>query len=76
MEYMALLMFVVVCGVLLLGYPVALSLAGTALFFSGLGIGFGVFESAFLSALPNRLFLLVLFVQPARLGRSSLPRSR
>ncbi len=53
---MALLMFVVVCGVLLLGYPVALSLAGTALFFSGLGIGFGVFESAFLSALPNRLY--------------------
>ena len=56
MEYMALLMFVVVCGVLLLGYPVALSLAGTALLFSGLGIGFGVFESAFLSALPNRLY--------------------
>ncbi len=56
MEYMALLMFVVVCGVLLLGYPVALSLAGTALLFSALGIGFGVFESAFLSALPNRLY--------------------
>ena len=56
MEYMALLMFVVVCGVLLLGYPVALSLAGTALLFSGLGISFGVFESAFLSALPNRLY--------------------
>jgi tripartite ATP-independent transporter DctM subunit len=56
MEYLALVMFVVVCLVLLLGYPVALSLAGTALLFAGIGIGGGVFDPAFLSALPNRLF--------------------
>tara|TARA_R110000737_G_scaffold50750_1_gene71730 strand:- start:6948 stop:8330 length:1383 start_codon:yes stop_codon:yes gene_type:complete len=56
MEYLALLMFVAVCGVLLLGYPVALSLAGTALLFAGVGISFGVFESSFLYALPNRLY--------------------
>jgi tripartite ATP-independent transporter DctM subunit len=56
MEYLALLMFVVVCLVLLLGYPVALSLAGTALLFAGVGTFFDIFESAFLSALPNRLF--------------------
>ena len=30
-EYIPILMFVAVCGVLLLGYPVAFSLAGTAL---------------------------------------------
>jgi len=56
MEYLALLMFLSVCGVLLLGYPVALSLAGTALLFAGLGISFDVFESSFLHALPNRLY--------------------
>ena len=56
MEYLALLMFVAVCGVLLLGYPVALSLAGTALLFAGVGISFDIFESSFLYALPNRLY--------------------
>jgi tripartite ATP-independent transporter DctM subunit len=56
MEYLALLMFVAVCCVLLLGYPVALSLAGTALLFAGIGISFDVFEASFLYALPNRLY--------------------
>lgn len=56
MEYIALLMFAVVCGVLLLGYPVALSLAGTALLFAGAGVALGEFEPAFLGALPNRLY--------------------
>jgi tripartite ATP-independent transporter DctM subunit len=56
MEYLALLMFLTVCGVLLLGYPVALTLAGTALLFAGIGISFDVFESSFLHALPNRLY--------------------
>ena len=56
MEYLALLMFVAVCAVLLLGYPVALSLAGTALLFAGVGVSFDIFESSFLYALPNRLY--------------------
>ena len=51
-----LLMFVTVCLVLLLGYPVALSLAGTALLFAGGGIAFGTFDSAFLNAFPSRLY--------------------
>jgi len=55
-EYLALLMFFVVCLVLLLGYPVALSLAGTALMFAGAGSFFGVFDSSFLSALPSRIY--------------------
>ncbi|WP_286265227.1 TRAP transporter large permease [Thalassotalea atypica] len=59
MEYIAILMFVVVCLVLLLGYPVALSLAGTALLFAGIGISVGEFEAAFLSALPSRLYGVV-----------------
>ena len=56
MEYISLLMFVAVCLVLLTGYPVAFALAGTALIFAGGGILFGVFEPAFLSALPSRLY--------------------
>jgi tripartite ATP-independent transporter DctM subunit len=59
MEYISLLMFAVVCGVLLFGYPVAFSLAGTALLFAGVGSFFGAFEVAFLSALPSRLFGIV-----------------
>jgi tripartite ATP-independent transporter DctM subunit len=56
MEYMSLLLFLAVCGVLLLGYPVAYSLAGTALIFAGVGIATGNFEVAYLQTIPNRLF--------------------
>ena len=56
MEGLALLMFLVVCLVLLLGYPVALSLGGTALAFAFIGSVTGVFDSSYLIALPNRLF--------------------
>lgn len=59
MEYIAILMFVVVCLVLLLGYPVALSLAGTALIFAGIGIVTNTFDAAFLSAYPSRLFGII-----------------
>ena len=55
-EFIPLFMFLVVCLVLMLGYPVAFSLAGTALIFAGAGILSGHFDPAFLSALPNRLF--------------------
>ncbi len=55
-EVMALLLFVSVCLVLLSGYPVAFALAGTALIFSFIGILTGTFDTAFLTALPNRLY--------------------
>ena len=58
-ELLPLLMFLVVCIVLLFGYPVAFSLAGTALLFAGGGILTGAFEPAFLTALPNRIFGIV-----------------
>ena len=38
------------------GYPVALSLSGTALLFALVGFASGSFDMAFLEALPNRLF--------------------
>lgn len=56
MEWLAILMFVAVCFVLLLGYPVAFSLAGVALIFAGFGHLIGEFDSALLSALPSRIY--------------------
>ncbi len=55
-EYLPLLMFVTVCLVLLLGYPVAFTLAGTALGFAWVGTITGHFDDSFLAAMPNRLY--------------------
>lgn len=52
----ALYLFICVCLLLMLGYPVALTLAGTALLFATGGILLGGFDPAFLEALPNRFF--------------------
>ncbi len=60
MEYMAIWLFVCVFVLLLSGYPVALTLAGTALLFAGVGTYLEVFDSAFLEALPNRLFGIMM----------------
>jgi tripartite ATP-independent transporter DctM subunit len=49
-------MFVLVCLMLMLGYPVAFTLGGTALIAAAIGILAGHFDPAFLNALPNRLF--------------------
>jgi tripartite ATP-independent transporter DctM subunit len=51
-----LLMFAAVFVVLLAGYPVAFSLAGTALAFAMVGQWLGSFDAAFLQALPNRVY--------------------
>jgi len=55
-EWLALILFAVVALVLMLGYPVAFTLGGVSLLFALLGGWFEVFDSAFLQALPNRLF--------------------
>ena len=55
-ELMPLLLFLGVGAVLLLGYPVALSLGGTALVFAFVGELFGLFDHAFIEALPNRIY--------------------
>ncbi len=54
---MPLLLFAAVCGVLLIGYPVALSLGGTALAFAAVGLLMPeIFDPIFLQALPNRIY--------------------
>lgn len=50
------LLFLVVIVVLLAGYPVAFTLAGTAILFAVIGLLTGNFEVGYLSALPSRLF--------------------
>jgi tripartite ATP-independent transporter DctM subunit len=52
----AIWMFLAVCLLLMFGYPVAFTLAGTALAFAAGGILAGHFDPAFLAALPARLF--------------------
>ncbi|MCP4949176.1 MAG: TRAP transporter large permease subunit [Aestuariibacter sp.] len=59
MEWMALVLFASVCGVLLFGYPVALTLAGVSLIFAGIGALVGGFDASYLTAMPNRLFGIV-----------------
>jgi tripartite ATP-independent transporter DctM subunit len=55
-EYLAFWMFLTVFIVLLSGFPVAFALSGTALGFATVGIQLELFDTAFLHALPNRLF--------------------
>lgn len=53
---MAIALFVCICLVLLLGYPVAFTLAGVALIFAGIGILTGNFDAILLKTLPSRLY--------------------
>ena len=55
-EYISLFMFLAVCLLLMFGYPVAFTLAGTALAFAAGGILGGSFDPGFLAALPGRIF--------------------
>ena len=59
MEYMSLYLFAAVFILLLIGYPVAFTLAGTALMFTVIGEMTGSFDPAFLEALPNRLYGII-----------------
>ena len=55
-ELLSLGMFATACGVLLLGFPVAFSLAGTALAFAVLGDAVGIFDMRLLGGLASRYF--------------------
>ena len=55
-EFIPLVLFVVMCASLLLGFPVAFTLGGVSLIFAGLGSIFGIFDLYLLETIPNRLF--------------------
>src|SRR5512146_2277231 len=56
LDLMAPLMFAALVVFLLLGYPVAFSLAANGLFFGFIGIELGLLTPALLQALPERIF--------------------
>ncbi|MCM2563603.1 TRAP transporter large permease subunit [Lutimaribacter sp. EGI FJ00015] len=53
-EVLSGLMFFGVIGFLLMGFPVAFTLAGVSLLFAAVGMGFGVFDPSNFGSLPNR----------------------
>ena len=55
-EWLALVMFVFFFILILIGYPVAFSFAGTAVAFGTLGLALGAFDTRLLLLLPNRWF--------------------
>jgi TRAP-type mannitol/chloroaromatic compound transport system, large permease component len=55
-ELLAITMVVVLCALLMAGYPVALTLGGVALGFAFAGHWSGVMDLALLGALPARVF--------------------
>jgi len=58
-EILCLAMFATVCGSLLLGFPVAFTLAGTSLIFAGISlVFFGNDLASFLSAEPQRILAI------------------
>jgi tripartite ATP-independent transporter DctM subunit len=53
-DILSICLFLSVIGTLLIGYPIALTLAGTSLIFAVLGHQFGAFDYAILNGLPLR----------------------
>ena len=56
LEWLALVMFVLFFVLILYGYPVAFSFAGTALVFMLIGWALGIFNMNWIKLLPNRWF--------------------
>jgi len=59
MEIIPLLLLVLVCMALLLGYPVAFTLAGVSLLFAFLGSITGFFDPAIFKSIPIRIFGII-----------------
>lgn len=55
-DWFALALFVGVAAAMMLGFPVAFTLAGVSLLFALIGWLAGAFDPAFLEALPNRIY--------------------
>lgn len=58
-ELIPIFLFVAICLFLMLGYPVAFTLAGVALIFAGFGIVGGIFDASLLKSFPSRLYGII-----------------
>ena len=56
MEIIPILLIVLICAALLLGYPVAFTLAGTSILFALLGVTMDFFDPNLFKTLPMRIF--------------------
>lgn len=56
LEFLPIIMFLVVCGALMLGYPVAFTLAGTALLFAAVASLLGELDIQLLLLYPDRIY--------------------
>jgi tripartite ATP-independent transporter DctM subunit len=55
-DLLDILMFLTLCGAILIGFPVAFTLAAVSLLYALLGSAFGVFNLALLGAFPARIY--------------------
>ena len=55
-DVLVVLMFLSTVGFLMAGFPVAFTLAGSALLWSMIAFAFGTFDVSFFGALPSRIF--------------------
>ena len=56
MELIPLLLLVLICCALLIGYPVAFTLAGVSILFALICIPFGIFDPTIFGSIPLRIF--------------------
>ena len=59
MEIIPLVLIIIICGSLLLGYPVAFTLGGVSLIFALICIPFGVFDPSIFKSIPIRIFGII-----------------
>ena len=56
MEIIPLLLLIIICAALLIGYPVAFTLAGISILFALICIPFGIFDATIFISSPIRIF--------------------
>ena len=56
MEIIPLLLLIIICAALLIGYPVAFTLAGVSILFALICIPFGIFDPTIFKSIPIRIF--------------------
>ena len=60
LEFLPLVLFLIICLVLMTGYPVALVLAGVSILFAGIASLFGAFDNAYFVLIPNRIYSILV----------------